>query len=668
MGLPLTVSAQSIGNDAGWALAFYKEHASGQIGSQVCRFSREGYYASIDATLPNDLAAGTYTFVIEGLKDSDHLLLRGQDRPTVVRLYLYWRDVNSSVVGYLANVAGITDLLSGGGLAGAATGALGGSGADPLASVLIAELAITSVTRQVGHRRYETKIEAVERVYARVNHPLRGPLGPGTREDAATRIGTLASVTVNVTAPTMSGSSGSATENFTQAAGASILSALQTIARDYEQASNRYGRGQLLISKGQLYVGVRQIPLNAPDIPLDLADGLVETKLSGQVSMDPTADPSATPPPGSRNQYQLTLKGRPDILPGSVVSFEPPADADSGSLTPSLGGALAGAIGGLGAGGALIASLTGSGTKVRGYVSSVRHRLSRESGFSTVVTAVEIAASGDDGWDHHPPLGSRGAAAASSGHTAGANPAQDVARSVQHQATAAAARVYTTEVGEVRAVHPTGTSEPPGQTDKVWRGLVAPDGNDRQARRLDIERDHPEALDGVPYASPFAWGNCGLILPRYPGTRVVLVHRNGQASDPIDVGALWQSGTASSDAQAGDYWLALPTEAAHPDSLDDSASPDNYTGKASNDLIDAAGNRTLEVAGLTIRVGKDALNSAGQRPAPPFDDEALTIEHGDGQAKIVLKKGGEIEIRASKITLATDGVTATLDSSGMDVS
>jgi hypothetical protein len=669
LGTLAPASTVSIGNAAGWALAFFKEkpapNPTGEIGEQVCRFSREGYNAEIDATLPHDLFPGLYQFTIEGLTDADHRLIQqdGLNRPTIVKLYLYWRDANATVTGYLASVGGITDLVSGGGLVGAAAGALGGAVPDPLASVLVAVLTIKRVTRQVGTRRYETLIEATERVHARLNNPLTGGLTAENREAAARRVAQLGAVPIQVY-PAVAG----ATPGFSRPAGTLLREVLTDIASDYEAAGNKRGRGQLLIRDGKLYLGVRPIPLHGADIELDLAGGLIETKRIAQQPADPNHDANTDPPPPDRNQYQLTLKGRPDIKPGDVVKFEAPPETENGPITGSLGTALSGAIGGLGTGGALIASLTGTGPKTRAYVSSVRHRLGRRSSFSTVVTCLKIADSGDDGWDTHSPAGSRERTAGSGSQATSANPALDAARAVQRTASDVADRVYTAEVGEIRAVHPTGTSEPPGQTTKLWRGLAAPDGLDRQARRLPVRRDHPEALDGVPYATPFAWGKCGLILPRYPGTRVVMVHRNGQPSDPVDVGAVWESGTASANAQTGDWWLALPTEATHPDSLDDSATPDNYSGKASNDLTDAGGNRFIEVAGLTIRVGDSALKPAGDRPDPAQASESLTIEHGDGLSRIVLKKGGEIEIHAKKITLSTDGVTATLDASTLDVS
>ena len=68
-----------------------------------------------------------------------------------------------------------------------------------------------------------------------------------------------------------------------------------------------------------------------------------------------------------------------------------------------------------------------------------------------------------------------------------------------------------------------------------------------------------EALDfnAAPYASPFAWGKFGLVLPRYPGMRVLLAHRNGDDDDLVDIGALWERGNAPA-SNPGDYWLILP--------------------------------------------------------------------------------------------------------------
>ena len=137
-------------------------------------------------------------------------------------------------------------------------------------------------------------------------------------------------------------------------------------------------------------------------------------------------------------------------------------------------------------------------------------------------------------------------------------------------------------------------------------------------------------LDGVPYATPFAWGRCGLVLPRYPGTRVAAAFRNGDADDPIDVGALWESGQGP-ESEPGDWWLILPGDVPRRrrgQHAGRRAAPPEHTGKATNDLIDADGNRVIEVGGLTVRVGRTPA-AAGQRPAAATS-RLSPIEHADG--------------------------------------
>jgi hypothetical protein len=167
-------------------------------------------------------------------------------------------------------------------------------------------------------------------------------------------------------------------------------------------------------------------------------------------------------------------------------------------------------------------------------------------------------------------------------------------------------------------------------------------------------------LQGIPYATPFAWGKCGLVVPRYPGTRVVVLHRNGQANDPLDVGALWEAGHGP-DSQAGDWWLILPVDIPESDraTIANNATPKEHTGKVSQDLIDAEGNRIIEVGELTIRVGKDSLKNAGERPKRPNENnptgtpDCVTIEHTKEGSKIVMKPDGSVEITAKKIKFDT---------------
>jgi len=165
--------------------------------------------------------------------------------------------------------------------------------------------------------------------------------------------------------------------------------------------------------------------------------------------------------------------------------------------------------------------------------------------------------------------------------------------------------------------------------------------------------------EGVAYVSPFAWGKCGLVVPRYPGMRVAVGFRNGNPDDPVDLGTLWETGTTTDQARAGDWWLSLPAKvpANERTSIDANTVPSAYTDVVSNDLIDADGNRVIEVRELTIRVNElGALSMAGARPAQTSDTGSITIEHVKNQAKIVIKPDGTISIIGKKLTLdAGDG-------------
>ena len=99
-------------------------------------------------------------------------------------------------------------------------------------------------------------------------------------------------------------------------------------------------------------------------------------------------------------------------------------------------------------------------------------------------------------------------------------------------------------------------------------------------------------------------------------------------------------------------------------SLKSDDTPANPVGKATNDLIDADGNRVIEVGTLTIRVGTDTLKDAGTRPA----SEATTvhIEHAKG-SKITIDQDGNVTVHsAADLTLSATG-KMTLDASSVAV-
>ena len=615
-------NAVAVGNEAGWLLAFHGETLGAVNVVPDLELGSDDYYAEIHATLPGGLAGGAYSIVVEGMTDGHYAAVR---KAKVARLFLYWRDTNQTLLGYLANVTGLASLIAG---ARSAT----------LSDYLVAELSIDAVMRRTGKRRYEAEITASERAFARLS--------------AARLTSAIEDQPGSALLPALFSALGFASYQthgtlvkHRFAKGQSGTELLRDYARRLEEGTGKRGRGMLLIRNGTLHVGARPIPFgNRPTIELSASSGLIETSALGTVSADPNHDPPDDAP--MRRQFQLLLKGRPDLKPGDVVAFEPPpADGDDGS------GVL----------GDLVAMVypfdLGGGAKVEMYVESVEHRLGRTSGFATTVTGVTV---GEDAWDTYSQLdGSTARTGARSGSaTAVGRAAQAVHDAVAHAATERAG----TTIGEVRAATTSGTGDPPAQTLRVLEGLAADDGEPHGARRLAVTNPSVNVSAGAPYASPFAWGKCGLVLPRYPGTRVVLTHRDGRRDDPIDIGALWHQSAAGPDSNAGDWWLILPVGIAQSSrgTAADTATLQPHSGKVSQDLIDADGNRIIEVGELTIRVGRSALANAGTRPTRHSDQDCVRIEHTAGGSSITMKPNGEILIVSNNQNLTLDAGSGTI--------
>ena len=608
----------TVGNDSGWLLAVHGEEHGVITPTPDLEIGREDYYAEIQATLPGGLEGGTYSITVEGLIDDHYTAIR---KAKVAKLYLYWRDANLSVGGYLGNLTGLGDLMP-------------GARSKSLEDFLVTILAIQSVTRKAGKRRYEATIVAREHIFDRLSAARLTTAITDQEGDAALRslFSGFDLTSYELHSPLVK-------SPFQKGATATAL--LTKYASRLEESTGKRGRGMLLIRDGTLHIGPRPIPLGASKpIALTVAGGLIETKLMGKIVADPNHDPASDAP--TRRQFQLILKGRPDIKPGAVVSFDAPSgDNDDDSLIGSVFAAL---------------PTGGGGESVSLYVSSVEHRLGRTSGFVTTVTGVTVD---DDAWDTYSTLdGSTNRAVEKA---VDASPAARAARAVHEAVRRAGDDHAATDIGEVRGVTTSGSEDPPSQTLRVWEGLAPDDGKPFAARRLAIARPGVHVDAAAPYATPFAWGKCGLVLPRYPGTRVVLTHRDARKDDPIDIGALWESATGP-DSNAGDWWLILPVDVAENErsSLPDGQEPTTHTGKVTQDLIDADGCRIIEVGELTIRVGKDALASAGTRPAFASDRDCVRIEHTKGKSSITMKPTGEIEIRTDNKDLTFDVGSGTI--------
>ncbi|MEJ8560060.1 hypothetical protein QTO30_01580 [Yoonia sp. GPGPB17] len=347
-----------------------------------------------------------------------------------------------------------------------------------------------------------------------------------------------------------------------------------------------------------------------------------------------------------RRVFRVTLIGAPDILAGDVVQVAPnSADARETSI---------GALG--------IETET-----VSLYVSALVHHLGKNQGFQTTLTCVEIDPDGsapDAIWDVHSEAPSADGDVREAEIDDG-TPESAIALEVSQLVERRMRRRAWPNIGEVR-VH-TATEDDAGKfTSGVLRGLIQNSGPENQVRFGNIARHRNNAVNAVPYTTPFAWGRFGQVLPRYAGMRVLLSHRGGARKDPVDLGAVWHRNNGADaagpqTAEAGDWWLSLPTgvPAGYGEATDLSEPVMPPTdAKAANDLTDAQGNRTIEVGQFVIRVGAAALGGQGVRPEAPESAEAqaVVIHQKDGGAKIVLDKDGNITITGKQVKFDAEDV------------
>jgi hypothetical protein len=639
-----------IGNDAGWLLRFEKSLGD----EQAFEIGRDSYYAEIKASLPGGLEGGVYTFTIEGITDDHYAKIAqtyGNGSHGIVKLYLYWRDTNASAAGYFKNIAGLTDTL----------GATKSS--DLPEGSLVAVLQIVSVSRKLGARRYEATVEAREWIFERLSSrhcrsgkteastadAVKSLLEDGAKLDASAY--TFYPLTQRTDPPNVPVNVGTDVRQLVQ--GRTVLSLLHDLGGRMQEYSGAYGRGMFLIRQGRLHIGIRNIPLQELDPGLGrltLTNGLLETEALDPIVTDPNfdfkanseADTNPTKGPPRRQQFKLTLKGRPDLKPGDVVEFDAPPE-DVAKSTRSVVDTLRDLAG------PVLPSLDGVfAHSTTLYVSAVEHKLGRTSGFTTTLTGVVIKKG--DAWDKHT-LGKH-PQDDGEGQDGDGNPESKAARALHDLVIDLIDTIGLPEVGEVREFRSSAADDSPSQTERVYVGLAPGDGQANQARRLAIARPGQRDSKDTPYLTPFAWGKCGLVLPRYPGVRVLVDCRLGQRNDPIETGALWEHGKGPS-SQDGDWWLILPVDVAA-GSLADDAAPPEFNGKVTQDLIDGKGDRVIEAGSFTIRVGKEQLKDAGQRPSPVED--TITIEHQAKHAKITIRSNGDIEIdSANNLSLKASG-------------
>jgi hypothetical protein len=561
-------------------------------------FASDDYRGTVEASLVNGLDPGRYHVIVESVTDEQYgklVALAKGTAPLIARLYMYWNDARSPL-----------DLTGDDGL--------------------VAVFRVTSLRRRAGTWRYELVIDGRDWVYDRLLTVV-SPISESSGLKAAESIVTSCMVDSdppytpsteeeNVDAVRSSQQSEPAKDALARLADVMAAEAML-------KGKSRGGLGMYVIRDGKLLIGPDRLDKIVKPTKIDATTGLLLAERAGSLSerdASEISDDDDTSGP-RRDVFSLTLRGRADLKPGHVIEFEAP---EAGALGEDLGFALGGP------------PVSRPGSTAICYIQEVNHRITREIGFLTSVQCVGAAPGegkslADRLW--FKTFVADRASEASAPETRLANTLRK-ARMTRP--------LRWPDVAQVRAHYVSG-STPPAQTEKLRRGLKGPDDKAFAAARAAFTK-HPEQVTSAPYATPFAWGKFGLIVPRYPGTRVLLVHRNGDPDDPVDIGALWDRGGAP-EAHAGDWWLSLPAQIAEADrsSVDDKKDPAVPSGKASNDLIDADGTRVITIGKLTIKAGDDALLDAGKRPEA--SDPPISIEHTNG-AKITIDQNGAITIYA----------------------
>jgi hypothetical protein len=288
-------------------------------------------------------------------------------------------------------------------------------------------------------------------------------------------------------------------------------------------------------------------------------------------------------------------------------------------------------------------------------VTEVSHRISRRQGFVTTVHAT-VLKTFDDGWDQPQATTPPASGEPAQPHgTASADPAAGAASAVHalvRHSIASRADPVQPRIGQIHD-HP--AEGVPRHTSVVRYSNAAPDGLPMAAQRTIVGEHADHEIRDVPYLTPFGWGHYGLVLPRYPGTRVLLGYAGGGPGDLIDLGSVWERG-GGPPAKAGDYWLVLPVGLVQREHMTDGdgTAPDR---RATHDLIDADGTRLIETTRFVIRVTDDPT-ACTSRPDSDAEEGSVLIQtkpSSGGGASIELKDDGSVTVTASSITLDTAG-------------
>jgi hypothetical protein len=610
-----------VGFDAGWQLVFRKDDGGGfPVDGDAVTFTRADYEAVDLRTEAHDtFGGGTFEIAVDGMLDEDYAKL-AEGRYVHVELWLGWRDLGRGFGQALKSAAALF------------TG--GSDDPDDLFKVL--EGRVYTAERSHGEFRYRTRFTGVDARYHRMRLTVAdiGTVKPGTPlVDYAKRLCDLASVKVPVHGEGPARGIDGVLEVDTAGSVDEALVQLSQVAH----GAGKNQKVPMFLRENGLHVGAWTAPVAGGSTwALDQSTGLVQAHpvadaTAGAPVLDPFQDKT--------DRFDLLLLGRAEIQVGDLTKATlraTPANAVTSTVSTALLGPLQDAVAG-------IADAAAADKPGDYRVESVRHRLSLTEGF---VTRLRVRSQ---------PTGPAEATEADASH--GGDEAARLAALMEARRRRASVERRTTEVGLVARQtlenKEVDGRDVPAQRLVVHEGLA--DGPPPNLPVLAGPAKTPVVLVDKPYLTPFAFGNAGLVVPHYPGMRVLAAHYLENRQNAVVLGAVWPEGQEPK-SQLGDWWLCLPTGITAAESTERPADVPAPGGPGSHDLIDAQGARAIHVLGFRITVGKGRMPDIGVRPDAPPQNELL-IEHAQAKARIRIDDQGNIELSTDKdITLKANKI------------
>jgi hypothetical protein len=617
-----------VGFDPDYVFVFKKDVAGVPSDEAAVTISRGDYYASVRVDQTTDFRAGTFDVKIDGLSDADWRRLAGIDSKYLyVEIKLGWRDSGS---GLGAPFKSLATMIAG--------GSTGDRGPQTVMTGRIYE-----AHRVAAEFTYRAEFNGVDYRFHKLQC-TKPPAAFHAAEGSAVNsyVTQLCAGVVDCKVHPSASEGPLVASPIDIDPNRSLADALQLLSQS-AHADGPGNRIPLFVAPDAVHFGNWQAPLRqgTGEFTLNLSTGLVETRPLADQPSSSLCDVS--PYEHKVTKYRLTLLGRPDIQLGDKVTIDPPDDDPSTTLASSVLGPLGDMATAFGT--AFTGAGPGDANDFR--VASVGHTVDESHSFMTQLVVERQPPQSDTEPDDATQARER-----DESHRSASLIASAVRR---------AASVALVNVGEVlRQFVRTGAS--PIQRVNLQMGLEPT--QDANAEVRSDPSKNPTPLEAKPYLTPFAFGSTGLVIPHYPGMRVATVNYAALPQDAMLAGCLWLE-DEEPESQLGDWWLSLPVDVASAESVADlnSVTKPSATDKASHDLIDAHGARSIHLRGLRVTIGQSLMPTVGTRPTdPPLDQ--LEIKHDQSSATIKIDSSGNIEISTTgTLTLRANKIEAIVQDS-----